>query len=67
MNKRRNIPNELTEEETLLYKYSQGVTLKLLQSIKEKYGQLQEISETAPSEDSMAIGEPDPFPVIAHA
>jgi len=37
MNKKRNINLELSEEEKLLYTYSQGITMKLLEEMKNKY------------------------------
>jgi len=41
MNKKRNIPYELSEEEKLLYGYTQGITLKQLEEMKEKYNNMQ--------------------------
>ena len=39
MNQKRNIPFELSDEEKILYTYSQSVTLKLLEAMQEKYNQ----------------------------
>ena len=51
MNKKRNISFELSEEEKLLYTYSQTITHKLLQSMYEKYLEAQKHEEPIPSLD----------------
>ena len=50
MNKQRNIPAELSEEEKLLYAFSQNVTLQLLQAMHDKY--------MNPEEKNLTISEP---------
>ncbi len=59
MNKKRNIALELSEEEQLLYTYSQGVTFKLLESMREKFAALQPLAASQPQQDqqNMEVGE----------
>ena len=49
MNKKRGIPAELSDIENMLYIYSQNVTGKVLEEIREKYHKKED--STAESED----------------
>jgi len=37
INKKRKIPSELVAEERLIYAYSQNITIKQLEAIRDKY------------------------------
>jgi len=57
MNQKRNISLELSEEEKLLYSYSQGITLKLLEGMKEKYAGDMESETNAEDTRAAELGE----------
>lgn len=61
MNKKRNIPFELSEEENKLYSYSQAITLNELEEIAAKY------KEGIKSQEAMEDeGDIDELPMLSH-
>ncbi len=71
MNQKRGIPTELSAEETQLYTYSQSITLKLLQDIRDKFEQTEARSDPSDQSEKMDDFEREggghDFPILMRA
>ena len=52
MNKKHNINLEFSETEKILYTYSQGVTLKILEELTKKYEETSNIATADPFQEN---------------